>query len=40
MNHPLSLAAIGLALMVGQAAAQPLQVEIPSNIEPVQSGLT
>jgi hypothetical protein len=40
MKRHLSLAALALAVVAGQAFAQPFQVEVPSNIEPVQSGLT
>lgn len=40
MKRLLPIAALPLLLAAGQALAQPLRVEVPVNIEPVQSGLT
>lgn len=40
MKRFLSISAIALGLAAGAAAAAPLTVEVPKNIEPVASGLT
>lgn len=40
MKRFLALSAIALGLAAGQAGAQSIQFHVPSNIEPVQSGLT
>ena len=40
MKRFFPFAALVLAVAAGQAGAQPLQVDVPANIEPVQSGLT
>jgi hypothetical protein len=40
MNRFLPIAAFALAIAAGQVGAQSVQIQVPSNIEPVQSGLT
>ncbi len=40
MKRLLPLAALALAFAAGNAGAEPLRLHVPTNIEPVQSGLT
>jgi hypothetical protein len=40
MKRLFSLAALSLAFAAGHAGAESLQIPVPANIEPVQSGLT
>jgi hypothetical protein len=40
MKRFFPFAALVLAVAASQAGAQPLQVDVPANVQPVQSGLT
>ncbi|MDB5858755.1 MAG: hypothetical protein JWQ76_2444 [Ramlibacter sp.] len=40
MNRFLPVSALALALFAGTVAAAPINIEVPTNIEPQQSGLT
>jgi len=40
MNRFFRFAAVVSALVAGQAMAQPFRIDVPSNIEPTESGVT